>query len=82
MDAGAVYAFQRTGTTWSQTDYIKPLTPDVYDEFGASVALSGNTLVVGAPKEDCDATGVNGDSTNNNGGASGAAYVFRQVGTT
>jgi len=32
--------------------------------------------VVGAPREDSNATGVNGDQANNSAGDSGAAYVF------
>jgi hypothetical protein len=40
------------------------------------VAVSGDTLVVGAPGEDSNATGVNGDQSDNNALFAGAAYVF------
>src|SRR4051812_18428176 len=49
--AGAVYVFVRTGTTWSQQAYLKASNTDAFDEFGFSVSLSGDTLVVGAPGE-------------------------------
>src|SRR5262245_57727321 len=37
----------------------------VGDTFGRSVAISGNTMVIGALGEDSNATGVNGIQTNN-----------------
>ena len=56
-EAGAVYLFARTGTTWTQQAYIKGSNTEAYDEFGGSVALSrdGRTLVVGARGEDSGA---------------------------
>ena len=47
--AGAVYVFDRSGTTWSQAAKVFPSDQDSYDVFGASVALSGARLLVGAP---------------------------------
>ena len=47
------------------------------DRFGYSVALSGDTLVVGAYGEAGNATGVNGDGANNSATESGAVYVRR-----
>jgi hypothetical protein len=38
---------------------------------------SGDTLVVGAPREASAATGINGDQTNNNASNAGAVYLFR-----
>ncbi len=81
-NAGAVYVFDRSGTTWSQSAYIKASNPDANDLF-AYVALAGDTLLVGAPQEESATKGVNGDQTDNSiasaatccGGA-GAAYVF------
>ena len=46
------------------------------------MAVSGDTVVVGAPGEDSDATGVNGNEANNNASWSGAAYVFVRSGAT
>jgi hypothetical protein len=39
---------------------------DEFDYFGYSVSISGDTIVVGAIQESSNATGVNGDSNNNN----------------
>ena len=88
-DPGAAYVFVRQGTTWSQQAYLKASNPGFAtghypsgDQFGHSVAISGDTLVVGARGESSDATGVNGDPTNDNSGGSGAAYVFKRSGTS
>ena len=51
-------------------------------DFGASVAISGDTVVVGAHWEDSNATGVNGNQSDNSAANSGAAYVFIRSGTT
>ncbi len=80
--AGAAYVFIRSGTTWSQQAYLKASNAEANDDFGWSVAVSGDTVVVGAILESSDATGVDGDQSNNNTGNSGAAYVFVRSGTT
>jgi hypothetical protein len=74
--AGAVYVFTRSGSIWSQQAYLKASNTDNYDLFGWSVALSGDTLVVVAPYEDSNTTGVNGNQSDNSASAAGAAYVF------
>jgi hypothetical protein len=81
-DSGAVYVFRRTGTAWQQEAYLKASNTGASDIFGESMALSGDTLVVGAFREDSAATGVNGSQTDNTASDSGAAYVFRRTGTT
>jgi len=81
-DSGAVYVFTRSGTTWSQQAYLKASNTDRNDRFGASVAIDGDTVVVGAGGEDSSATGVNGDETNNGASGTGAAYVFTRSGDT
>jgi trimeric autotransporter adhesin len=48
--------------------------------FGASVALSGTSLAVGARLESSTATGVNGDQSQSPSYDSGAAYVFSSTG--
>jgi len=82
--AGAVYVFARSGATWSQQAYIKAFNAEANDLFGSAVALSGDgaTLAVGAPRECSNATGVNGDQTNNGASAAGAAYLFTRDGET
>ena len=79
--AGAVYVFTRSGTSWSQQAYIKASNPDYEDEFGGAVALSGNTLVVGATGEASKATRVNGNQQDDSADFAGAAYVFTRNGT-
>ncbi len=77
--SGAVYAFTRTAGVWSQEAYIKASNTGASDFFGFPLALSGDTLVVGADLEDSDATGVDGDQGNDNAANSGAAYVFTRT---
>ena len=82
--AGAVYIFTRTGTTWTQQAYIKASNtgtagqgeiPGEGDQFGYSLALSGDgqTVAVGAITED----GMD-DSQQSAGGV----YVFTRTGGT
>ena len=80
--SGAVYVFVRSGTSWSQQAYLKASNPDAADFFGCSVAVSGDTLVVGATAEDSSSVGVDGDQSDNSAGASGAAYVFVRSGSS
>jgi len=80
MQAGAAYVFLRSGSTWSQQAYLKASNTDAEDYFGASVAVSGDTLVVGANGEGSNATGVDGNQADNSMPSSGAAYVFVRSG--
>jgi hypothetical protein len=84
VSAGAVYVFVRSEASWSQQAYIKASNAGASDGFGRSVSLGedGNTLAVGAENEDSNATGINGDQTNNTASSSGAAYVFTRSGTS
>ncbi|WP_299947380.1 FG-GAP repeat protein [uncultured Microbulbifer sp.] len=83
-ESGAVYVFVRTGTAWAQQAYVKASNTNEADSFGYSVSLSkdGSNLAVGAPSEDSNATGIDGDQDNNDAVNSGAAYVFVRTGTT
>ncbi len=83
-DAGAVYMFERSGTTWWQQAYVKASNTGAGDYFGISVALSadGSALAVGAYAEDSATTGVNGAQTDESAPASGAIYWFTRSGTT
>lgn len=80
--AGAAYVFVRSGTDWTQQAYLKASNSDAGDGFGASVAISGDTAVVGATGEDSDADRVDGDQSDNSASGAGAAYVFVRSGTT
>ncbi|WP_445361818.1 histidine kinase [Microbulbifer sp. EKSA005] len=63
--SGAVYVFTRIDGSWTQDAYIKASNTGSFDSFGRSLSLSddGRLLAVGAPYEDSDATGINGDQT-------------------
>ena len=78
IEAGAVYLFTRNGAEWAQQAFIKGSNTEAFDEFGGSVALSGDgrTIVVGARGEDSAAQAVNGDQADNALDESGAVYVF------
>jgi len=85
-DNGAVYVFTRTGSTWSHQAYLKAPNNSNDDYFGSSVAISGDTIAVGAPGEASTTTSIiNGSdlsSTNNAGNNNGAVYVFTRSGST
>jgi MYXO-CTERM domain-containing protein len=70
-DAGAAYVFVRSGATWTEQAKLEASDGAAEDAFGASVALDGDTAIVGAFQRDT-ALGVN----------AGAAYVFVRSGTT
>lgn len=74
-EAGAVYVFVEDGGAWTQQSYIKASNAGAGDRFGWSVALDGDTLAVGAWREDSAATGVDGDAPDD-AANSGAVYVF------
>ncbi|MBL6764946.1 MAG: choice-of-anchor D domain-containing protein, partial [Verrucomicrobiae bacterium] len=80
VDAGAAYVFTRDGTVWSEHAKLTASNAGNSDNFGHSVAISGDAIVVGANQEDSNATGINGDGANNASTTSGAAYVFRRTG--
>lgn len=84
-DSGAVYVYKRSGETWTQEAYLKAPNCSAGDYFGISVAISGDTIVVGARNED-SSTGsiINGtdlSTTDDNLSKSGAAYVFARSGS-
>lgn len=68
--SGAAYVFTRSGATWSQEATLAPSDGVAYDYFGYSVALDGDSAVIGAYEH--DAKGL----------YSGAAYVFSRSGST
>ena len=77
---GAVYLYQRnddTGT-WALRNVVKSPRPRFRDWFGLSIALSssGRTLAVGAPGENSNATGIDGDRNNEKAQNAGAAYLY------
>jgi hypothetical protein len=83
-DAGAVYAFTRSGNIWVQEAYIKASNTNMADDFGSAVALSadGTTLAIGATGEASAASGIDGDEADNSMPFAGAVYVYIRSGTT
>ncbi|MCC6303186.1 MAG: FG-GAP repeat protein, partial [Gammaproteobacteria bacterium] len=79
--SGAAYVYARSGATWSQQAYVKASNAEAGDAFAQALALSadGATLAVGAPLEDGNASGGEGD---NSADDSGAAYVYARSGAT
>lgn len=67
---GSVYVYNQVGNVWTAITQVNPTVaiPDAY--FGASLAMHGNTLVVGAPR----ANTYNTDD--------GAAYAFIRSGNS
>src|ERR1700731_1795785 len=84
LNAGAVYVFIRTGGNWVQQAYVKASNAKASDQFGASLALSGdgNTLAVGATGESSSATGINGNQADTSMAGAGAGYIFTRSGAT
>lgn len=80
--SGAAYLFERVGTTWTQSHYFKASNTDSFDEFGTSIALEGDVLAIGAPREDSSATELDGDGADDSSTQSGAVYLFARSGGT
>src|SRR5262249_14066802 len=68
---GSVHVFVRNGVTWTDQQKVLAIGAVGGEEFGDSVAISGDTLVVGASK---DGAGQNVNQ--------GAAFVFTRSGAT
>lgn len=71
VDQGAAYVFVRNGTTWTQQAKLVASDGATNDNLAESVALSGDTALVGAYLDD---VGANANQ--------GSAYVFVRNGTT
>ncbi len=72
-DAGAAYIYERgSDNKWKQVQKIVAADRAPGANFGWSVGISGNTIVVGAIYERFDASGRNESSSE------GAAYVFER----
>ena len=63
---GAAHIFTRISDTWSE-QYIAASDGEINDQFGYSVSVSGDNIVVGARSDD------------NNGTESGSAYAYSPV---
>ncbi len=76
LDAGAVYVFHRNQGGTNNWGFVKKITGSgtngrvASDDFGVSVSVSGEVIVVGAQSQGYDTSG------NNFVSGAGAAYVF------
>jgi hypothetical protein len=78
FQAGAAYVFTRSSNVWTQQAYLKAPNAEAEDQFGFSVAISGDTAAVGALVEDSCAVGIGSDAGNDACLGAGAVYVFRR----
>ncbi|MGF1533344.1 MAG: FG-GAP repeat protein [Bernardetiaceae bacterium] len=74
-DANATYPLL-IDPTWTQEAYLKASNTGEGHNFGRSVAISGERILIGAINEGSNATGIDGDQANNSAINAGAAYVF------
>jgi hypothetical protein len=75
--SGAAYLFARNGTDWTPNGYFKASNTDVQDGFGYIVALSSTSAAVSAIYEASNASGVDGNQSDNSSTNAGAVYVFQ-----
>ena len=68
--SGSAYIFTRTGTSWNQIDKLTAADGTANAQFGGSVSLDSDTVIIGAKRGD------------DNGINSGSAYVFHRDGDT
>lgn len=69
-NTGAVYIFNKSGSSWSQTQKILPNDAAAGDEIGVGLDIYGDTLIFGSIRDDDKGTDT------------GAAYVFKNIGGT
>ncbi|MGB2988057.1 MAG: hypothetical protein WBE26_19485 [Phycisphaerae bacterium] len=67
--SGSAYVYRREGTSWVEEDKIVASNGVAGDQFGHSVSISGDRILVGAPYHDTAEW------------RAGAAYVFRRTET-
>ncbi|HEY0547807.1 MAG TPA: PKD domain-containing protein [Pyrinomonadaceae bacterium] len=67
--AGSAYVFIRSGGVWTQQQKLTASGGAAHSNFGLSVSLSNDTVIIGAWQE-----------SNAGGSAAGAAYVFTRSG--
>tara|TARA_Y100000004_G_scaffold153265_1_gene176857 strand:+ start:7623 stop:9008 length:1386 start_codon:yes stop_codon:yes gene_type:complete len=70
-DTGSVYVFVRSGTSWYVQQQLTASDPGQNDQFGFSVAIDGDNIIVGSPYEDPG-----------NVNSAGSAYIFVRSGTS
>lgn len=82
---GAIYVFKRSGTSWAEEQRLTAVNGHAGDDFGISVAISGDTVAVGAIGESSNQAAVTNGATassDTSAASAGAAYVYKRSGTT
>jgi len=76
--SGAAYFFIRKNGVWAEQAYLKPTNTENYEEYGRSVAISGdgNTIAVGDDYEASASSGVGSDDSDNSAYAAGAVFLY------
>ena len=75
FDSGAAYIYERDGSgNWIEKPILRASNLGTGDQFGTSVAISGNYAIVGVYRED-------GTSISNTTNDCGAAYIFERNGS-
>jgi len=74
-DAGFAQIYKKDGVVWKREDEINPESDGVKanDEFGSSVAISGDYAIIGAPLDDFDSPALDDF---------GSAYIYKRSGTS
>lgn len=88
IDTGAVYIFSRpdTASEWGKPIQLTAFNPNQDDNYGYSLSLSpdGDTLAVGVPSENTEASGVFHNPAevpvNSTADNSGAIYLYKRLG--
>ena len=65
-DSGSVYIFQQNAGVWGEAQKLSASDGGAYDDFGSSVAISGDSAIVGAKRDD------------DKGSDSGSVYIFQK----
>ncbi|NOQ74253.1 MAG: T9SS type A sorting domain-containing protein [Crocinitomix sp.] len=69
-DSGSAYIFELVEDEWVETQKLTASDASEHDQFGRAVSISGDRVIVGAPR------------TSGDGSFSGSAYVFELLGDT
>ena len=67
MSSGSAYVYRRSAAVWTLEQKLLAADGTPSDSFGLTVAIDGNTAVIGAPGDD------------DNGDSSGSAYVYTRM---
>ncbi|MFD1016028.1 T9SS type A sorting domain-containing protein [Winogradskyella rapida] len=68
--SGSAYIFMRSGNIWTEQAKLTASDADGADQFGYSVAITGDSAIVGAY------------GNNDAGSSSGSAYIFKRLGNS